>query len=97
MEGEAGGGREGRTGVRLCGLLRVRKLMRNYPRVAPWITKGGENEGKRAPETGGVKGPAWDRKHPSSSGRRGRGKGTRRYGQIRAGRDKEEASGSREH
>ena len=43
----------GRTGVRLCGLPRVRKLMRNYPRVSALDHKGRKNEGKHAPETGG--------------------------------------------
>lgn len=44
------------------------------------------------------KGPAWDRKHPSSSGHAGKRQGHKEvWANQGLGRDKEEASGSRGH
>ena len=43
----------GRSGVSLCRLLCVCKLMRNHRRVSTLDHKGRKNEGKHAPEKGG--------------------------------------------
>lgn len=43
----------GRSGVSLCRLPCVCKLMRNHRRVSALDHKGRKNEGKHAPEKGG--------------------------------------------